>query len=74
MTSYNTVLHPTRGDSNINVTNVNGDHLTFHYARDIIILHYHALGPSSFPDRDRASECVVLCLRANVTLCSIFIA
>ncbi|KZP23693.1 hypothetical protein FIBSPDRAFT_1042838 [Athelia psychrophila] len=49
MTSYNTVLHPTRAS---NVTNVNGDHLTFHCARDIIILHFHAPGPSTPPDRD----------------------
>ncbi|KZP23698.1 hypothetical protein FIBSPDRAFT_951912 [Athelia psychrophila] len=52
MTSYNTVLHPTRAS---NVTNVNGDHLTFHCARDIIILHFHVPGPSTSPDRDRAS-------------------
>ncbi|KZP23700.1 hypothetical protein FIBSPDRAFT_858295 [Athelia psychrophila] len=53
MTSYNTVLHPTR-DSN--VINVNGDHLTFHCARDIIIQHYHtAVGPSTSPDRDCAN-------------------
>ncbi|KZP03787.1 hypothetical protein FIBSPDRAFT_1055086 [Athelia psychrophila] len=51
--SYNTVLHPTR-DSN--VINVNGDHLTFHCARDIIIQHYHtAAGLSMSSDRDRAN-------------------
>ncbi|KZP23696.1 hypothetical protein FIBSPDRAFT_1042840 [Athelia psychrophila] len=37
MTSFNTVIYPTQES---NVTNVVGDHLTFH-TRDIIIIHYH---------------------------------
>ncbi|KZP03790.1 hypothetical protein FIBSPDRAFT_879131 [Athelia psychrophila] len=56
ITSYNTVLHPTRAS---NVTNVNGEHLTFHCARDIIILHFHAPGPSTPPDRDHTGERVI---------------
>ncbi|KZP23702.1 hypothetical protein FIBSPDRAFT_1042846 [Athelia psychrophila] len=37
MASFTTAIYPT-GDSN--VTNVAGDHLTFHTG-DVIIIHYH---------------------------------
>ncbi|KZP29819.1 hypothetical protein FIBSPDRAFT_946338 [Athelia psychrophila] len=49
MTSFNTVTYPTEES---NVTNVCGDHLTFHTG-DVIIVHYHVHPPAVVPvDRD----------------------
>ncbi|KZP29815.1 hypothetical protein FIBSPDRAFT_1038542 [Athelia psychrophila] len=49
MTSFNTMNYPTQES---HVTNVGGDHLTFHTG-DVIIIHYHLHPPAVAPvDRD----------------------
>lgn len=53
MASFTTAIYPT-GDSN--VTNVAGDHLTFHTG-DVIIIHYHVHPLAvALVDRDHTGE------------------